>query len=138
MPSLATKQISPDAIRHTTATHLLRAGVDLNTVRAWNTTDIYAEIDLKTKAKAHAMCDVGAAPQPKPRWRKIRVYWHSRAHLSLVMCGNAATTGPRGGAIGNDRRDRDPHTTIRTRYVDLATEGSENTHSTHSISSICA
>jgi integrase/recombinase XerD len=57
MPSLATKRISPHTIRHTTATHLLRAGVDINTVRAWlghvslDTTNIYAEIDLETKAK---------------------------------------------------------------------------------------
>src|SRR3546814_9093964 len=36
--SLATmkdKRISPPTIRHTTAVHLLRAGVDLNTIRAW-------------------------------------------------------------------------------------------------------
>jgi len=35
MPSLTSKRISPHTIRHTTATHLLRAGVDINTVRAW-------------------------------------------------------------------------------------------------------
>jgi integrase/recombinase XerD len=29
-PSIADKQVSPDIIRHTTATHLLRAGVDIN------------------------------------------------------------------------------------------------------------
>jgi integrase/recombinase XerD len=75
MPSLATKRISPHTIRHTTATHLLRAGVDINTVRAWlghvslDTTNIYAEIDLETKAKALAKCDVGDASKPKPRWR---------------------------------------------------------------------
>src|ERR1035438_6431172 len=51
MPSLASKRVSPHSIRHTTATHLLRAGVDINTVRAWlghvslDTTNIYAEID---------------------------------------------------------------------------------------------
>jgi integrase/recombinase XerD len=76
MPSLATKRISPHTIRHTTATHLLRAGVDINTVRAWlghvslDTTNIYAEIDLETKAKALAKCEVGDTPKPKPPWRE--------------------------------------------------------------------
>jgi integrase/recombinase XerD len=57
MPSLAAKRVSPHTIRHTTATHLLRAGVDINTIRAWlghvslNPTNIYAEIDLEMKAR---------------------------------------------------------------------------------------
>jgi site-specific recombinase XerD len=61
-PSLRTKRVSPHVIRHTTATHLLRAGVDINTIRAWlghvslNTTNIYAETDLETKARALATC----------------------------------------------------------------------------------
>jgi len=56
----------PRSSRHTTATHLLRAGVDINTVRAWlghvslDTTNIYAEIDLEMKAKALAKCEVTA------------------------------------------------------------------------------
>jgi site-specific recombinase XerD len=76
MPSLATKRISPHTIRHTTATHLLRAGVDINTVRAWlghvslDTTNIYAEIDLETKAEALAKCEVGDPSKPKRRWRE--------------------------------------------------------------------
>jgi site-specific recombinase XerC len=47
------------------------AGVDINTVRAWvghvsiNTTNIYAEIDLKLKAKAVALCDVGESRAPR-------------------------------------------------------------------------
>ena len=63
-PSLATKRVSPHSIRHSTATHLLRAGVDINTVRAWlghvslDTTNIYAEIDLEAKAQALAKCDI--------------------------------------------------------------------------------
>jgi hypothetical protein len=50
------------------------AGVDINTVRAWlghvsiDTTNIYAEIDLKLKAKAVALCDVGEA-QARRSWK---------------------------------------------------------------------
>jgi integrase/recombinase XerD len=75
MPSLAKKRISPHTIRHTTATHLLRAGVDINTVRAWlghvslDTTNIYAEIDLEMKAKALATCEITNADKPKRHWR---------------------------------------------------------------------
>jgi integrase/recombinase XerD len=75
MPSLAGKRTSPHSIRHTTATHLLRAGVDINTVRAWlghvslDTTNIYAEIDLEMKAKALAKCEVTEASKPKRHWR---------------------------------------------------------------------
>jgi integrase/recombinase XerD len=75
LPSLAGKRVSPHTIRHTTATHLLRAGVDINTIRAWlghvslNTTNVYAEVDLEMKAKALANCEVGGARVQKP-WRE--------------------------------------------------------------------
>ena len=64
VPSIAGKHVSPHVIRHTTATHLLRAGVDINTIRAWlghvslTTTNIYAEADLEMKAKALALCEI--------------------------------------------------------------------------------
>jgi integrase/recombinase XerD len=75
MPSLAGKRVGPHTIRHTTATHLLRAGVDINTIRAWlghvslSTTNIYAEVDLEMKAKALANCEIGGGESQKP-WRE--------------------------------------------------------------------
>jgi len=35
VPSVRAKRVSPHTIRHTTAVHLLHAGVDINTIRAW-------------------------------------------------------------------------------------------------------
>src|ERR1043165_431783 len=35
LPSMAKKRVSPHTIRHTTATHMLRSGDDINTIRAW-------------------------------------------------------------------------------------------------------
>jgi len=75
LPSLAKKRVSPHTIRHTTATHLLRAGVDINTIRAWlghvclNTTNVYAEVDLEMKAKALVKCEIKDGKRKKP-WRK--------------------------------------------------------------------
>jgi len=62
-PTLRTKRVSPHTIRHATAMALLRSGVDINTIRIWlgheslQTTHIYAESDLKMKAKALARCE---------------------------------------------------------------------------------
>jgi integrase/recombinase XerD len=70
VPSLAIKRVSPHTIRHTTAVHLLRAGVDINTIRAWlghvslDTTHIYAEVDMEMKAKALASVDITGVKSP--------------------------------------------------------------------------
>jgi len=75
-PSLGAKRVSPHVIRHTTASHLLRAGVDLNTIRAWlghvslNTTNIYAETDLETKARALATCAPDTGGHATTPWRQ--------------------------------------------------------------------
>jgi len=75
MPGLASKDVSPHSIRHTSATHLLRAGVDINTIRAWlghvslDTTNVYAEADLEMKAAALAHCEVKDSSKPNKRWR---------------------------------------------------------------------
>jgi len=75
LPSVAKKRVTPHTIRHTTATHLLRAGVDINTIRAWlghvclSTTNVYAEVDLEMKAKALVKCEIKDGKRKKP-WRK--------------------------------------------------------------------
>ena len=76
VPSLATKRVSPHTIRHTTATHLLRSGVDINTIRAWLghvslvTTNVYAEVDLEMKAKALANCEAEEKPHTTAPWKE--------------------------------------------------------------------
>jgi integrase/recombinase XerD len=73
VPSLKAKRVSPHTIRHTTAVHLLRSGVDINTIRGWlghvslDTTHVYAEVDMEMKAKAPASLDVSNLPQPQCR-----------------------------------------------------------------------
>lgn len=62
MLALAGRKITPHVI--TTASHMVFAGIDINIVRAWlghtsvDTTNVYAEISLKMKAEAMALCDV--------------------------------------------------------------------------------
>jgi integrase/recombinase XerD len=75
-PSLLRRPISPHTIRHTTATHLLRSGVDINTIRAWlghvsiDTTNIYAEVDLQRKAEVLAHSNAfSTTPGTKKRWK---------------------------------------------------------------------
>ena len=75
MPSLVGKNVHPHVIRHTTASLLLHAGVDINTIRGWlghvslTTTNIYAEINLETKARALAACEVKGDPGEQKHWR---------------------------------------------------------------------
>ncbi len=77
VPSLRDKRVSPHTIRHATAVHLLRAGVDINTIRAWlghvslETTNRYAEVDLEMKAHALETCaitDPVHASKATPNW----------------------------------------------------------------------
>jgi len=62
-PTLSSKRISPHVLRHTTAMHLLQAGVDITVIALWlghespETTQIYVEADLKTKEQALRMIE---------------------------------------------------------------------------------
>ena len=70
-PTLAGKRIHPHSLRHTTAVHLLKAGIDLATISQWlghaslNTTMRYAraDIDLKRQALAQVFPEVLAPPK---------------------------------------------------------------------------
>lgn len=85
------KCIGPHTIRHTTAVHLLRAGVDINTIRAWlghvslDTTNIYAEVDLEMKAKALAKVDVSDFASRSLR-RPLIWKAHTTASLCVGIC----------------------------------------------------
>ena len=71
--------ISPHVLRHTTAVHLLEAGVEVNVIRSWlghvslDTTNRYAEINLRAKEKALQLCEPPVTssdgPLRKPVWR---------------------------------------------------------------------
>jgi site-specific recombinase XerD len=58
LPTLAAKSLHPHSMRHSTAVHLLKSGIDLITISHWlghaslNTTNRYATIDLEMKRKA--------------------------------------------------------------------------------------
>jgi integrase/recombinase XerD len=60
VPSLKDKRLHPHSLRHSTAVHLLRSGVDLSTIANWlghvsvNTTNKYLTLDLETKRAALA------------------------------------------------------------------------------------
>lgn len=74
--SLRGKKVSPHTIRHTTAMHLLQAGVDLTVIALWlghesvETTHQYVEADLKMKeaalSKAEGVPVEAGRYKPKP------------------------------------------------------------------------
>lgn len=85
VPGIRKKRVSPHTIRHSTATHLLRSGVDINTIRAWmghvsiDTTNVYAEIDLEVKTRALAACETDH------RRRRQRKHWKDDRSLLAFL-----------------------------------------------------
>ena len=72
-PNLAKRRISPHSIRHTTAMHLLQAGVDISVIALWlghespETTHQYVEADLAMKERALARLQ-----EPEAKIRRYR------------------------------------------------------------------
>ena len=77
--SLAERVVTPHTIRHTTAMHLLQAGVDVTVIALWlghedtSTTHMYVEADLAMKEKALSKLQPSTSSTP-----------HFRASDSLI------------------------------------------------------
>lgn len=75
VPSLSTKRITPHVFRHTTAVHLVAAGVDITVIRSWmghanlNTTNHYAQANLETKRKALEQLDRQVTTDHPSNWK---------------------------------------------------------------------
>jgi site-specific recombinase XerD len=73
------RPVSPHVFRHTTAVHLLEAGVEVNVIRGWlghvslDTTHRYAEINMRMKTAALAACEAPVSATAgfprRPVWR---------------------------------------------------------------------
>jgi integrase/recombinase XerD len=76
--------VSPHIFRHTTAVHLLESGVEVNVIRGWlghvslDTTNRYAEINIKMKQEALEACQAPSASSMAPPRRPI---WQSDSML---------------------------------------------------------
>ena len=80
------RRVSPHTWRHSTAVHLLEAGVEVNVIRAWlghaslETTNRYAEITVRMKQAALEKCsapDLGEERIPRtPRWQSDTALLH--------------------------------------------------------------
>lgn len=76
VPTISKKRVTPHVFRHTTAVHLVSAGVDVTVIRSWlghaqlDTTNHYAQANLETKRKALEQVDPKLRPAKPPRWRR--------------------------------------------------------------------
>jgi integrase/recombinase XerD len=74
------RRVSPHVIRHSTAVHLLEAGVEVNVIRGWlghvslETTNRYAELSLRAREAALQLCE---PPTDSSAGFPRRPVWHS-------------------------------------------------------------
>lgn len=76
IPTISKKRVTPHVFRHSTAVHLVAAGVDVTVIRSWlghaqlDTTNHYAQANLETKRKALEQVDPKLRPTKPPRWKR--------------------------------------------------------------------
>ena len=76
VPTISRKRVTPHVFRHSTAVHLVAAGVDVTVIRSWlghaqlDTTNHYAQANLETKRKALEQVDPKLRPARPPRWKR--------------------------------------------------------------------
>ena len=74
MPTLVSKKLHPHSMRHSTAVHLLKSGVDMVTISHWlghaniNTTHRYASVDIDMKREAINKATIEIKGTPKKSW----------------------------------------------------------------------
>ena len=86
-PSLSDRSISPQVFRHSTALHLIEAGVDITVVRAWlghvdlKTTSQYVEVSVQRKREALEKIPAPANDNPSeaPLWKQPGI-------MNLLSC----------------------------------------------------
>jgi site-specific recombinase XerD len=77
------RRITPHVFRHTTAVHLLEAGIEVNVIRGWlghvslETTNRYAQITVRMKEEALKLCEPPQSATGRPR----KPGWHDDAEL---------------------------------------------------------
>jgi site-specific recombinase XerD len=74
-PTLLGKRLHPHCMRHSTAVHLLKSGVDMVTISHWlghaniNTTNRYVSVDLDIKREAINKAALDVDEKAEPAWR---------------------------------------------------------------------
>ena len=87
------RRITPHVFRHTTAVHVLEAGVEVDVIRdclghvSLETTNRYAETTLRMEQDASTLCEptMSKAPKRKPVWHDDAelMKWVASLQLSL-------------------------------------------------------
>ena len=111
MPVLRAKRVDAHSMRHSTAVHLLCAGVDIVTISQWlghasvSTTLRYATVDLdmKRQALANALAPPPALPRDRPCDARTRPCWNGLKHSEEAI-GNVESGGPRCPGVSAARR----------------------------------